>query len=293
MNLCRDCDQEVTYITVKGIARPIHESGHCGEYRKTARPAKCPKCAQRVYFVEHNGGSVWFDEPLGPPWPKHPCFDLEANSEQGAGASRQFTLGYFRPPKKVSVPLSTDLLKQPPFQRSDFSRKRKKGNPHSKLPAIAVKSKVHAARLKNDHEQTVRNAAPTTQSDAVRSEKPKKVPPATKPRIANSGPEWASARSPVRPVPARPIEVSMTLAGNHVALWKGPIRPLEPACPDARKAKITSPLNTVARPDSARTSTVAVVLDKQGRRRCEFCNAMVKPTNYGRHKVKEHSGSQL
>jgi len=27
-----------------------------------------------VYFVRHNGGSVWFDE-LGPPWPKHGCFD--------------------------------------------------------------------------------------------------------------------------------------------------------------------------------------------------------------------------
>ena len=24
--------------------------------------------------MRHNGGSVWFDE-LGPPWPKHGCFD--------------------------------------------------------------------------------------------------------------------------------------------------------------------------------------------------------------------------
>jgi hypothetical protein len=29
-----------------------------------------------VYWVRHNGGSVWIDE-LGPPWPKHPCFDVE------------------------------------------------------------------------------------------------------------------------------------------------------------------------------------------------------------------------
>lgn len=33
----------------------------------------CPKCGAPVYFVRHNGGSVWFDS-LGPPWPKHECF---------------------------------------------------------------------------------------------------------------------------------------------------------------------------------------------------------------------------
>ena len=27
-----------------------------------------------MFFVRHNGGSVWFDE-LGHPWPKHECFD--------------------------------------------------------------------------------------------------------------------------------------------------------------------------------------------------------------------------
>jgi len=27
-----------------------------------------------VFFVRHNGGSVWFDQ-LGPPWPKHECFN--------------------------------------------------------------------------------------------------------------------------------------------------------------------------------------------------------------------------
>lgn len=38
------------------------------------RPSKCPICGDQVFFVRHNGGSVWFDE-LGPPWPKHACFD--------------------------------------------------------------------------------------------------------------------------------------------------------------------------------------------------------------------------
>lgn len=38
------------------------------------RPTTCPVCGGAVYFVRHNGGSVWFDE-LGPPWDKHGCFD--------------------------------------------------------------------------------------------------------------------------------------------------------------------------------------------------------------------------
>src|SRR6266545_1581539 len=37
-------------------------------------PSNCPRCGASVYFVRHNGGSVWFDE-LGSPWPKHGCFD--------------------------------------------------------------------------------------------------------------------------------------------------------------------------------------------------------------------------
>lgn len=34
----------------------------------------CHVCGAGVFFVRHNGGSVWFDD-LGYPWPKHPCFD--------------------------------------------------------------------------------------------------------------------------------------------------------------------------------------------------------------------------
>ena len=41
----------------------------------------CLKCGADVYFVRHNGGSVWFDE-LGPPWPVHPCFENDAGSEK-------------------------------------------------------------------------------------------------------------------------------------------------------------------------------------------------------------------
>jgi hypothetical protein len=37
------------------------------------RESKCPMCDAPVFFVRHNGGSVWFDK-LSPPWPKHGCF---------------------------------------------------------------------------------------------------------------------------------------------------------------------------------------------------------------------------
>lgn len=35
----------------------------------------CPECGESVFFIRHNGGSVWIDSPLGPPWYKHSCFD--------------------------------------------------------------------------------------------------------------------------------------------------------------------------------------------------------------------------
>lgn len=43
-------------------------------YLDICHPTTCPKCGASVFFVRHNGGSVWFDE-LGHPWPKHACFD--------------------------------------------------------------------------------------------------------------------------------------------------------------------------------------------------------------------------
>lgn len=33
----------------------------------------CPQCGASVFFIRHNGGSVWLDD-LGWPWPKHSCF---------------------------------------------------------------------------------------------------------------------------------------------------------------------------------------------------------------------------
>jgi len=37
-------------------------------------PSTCPECGVDVFFIRHNGGSVWLDS-LGWPWPKHPCMD--------------------------------------------------------------------------------------------------------------------------------------------------------------------------------------------------------------------------
>jgi hypothetical protein len=45
---------------------------------------ECPKCGAEVYFVKHNGGSVWLDPPLAPPWYKHPCFE-NMQSEESNG----------------------------------------------------------------------------------------------------------------------------------------------------------------------------------------------------------------
>jgi len=48
---------------------------------KFSYPTKCPLCSESVYFVRHNGGSVWFDS-LGNPWDKHACFDKAPDSKE-------------------------------------------------------------------------------------------------------------------------------------------------------------------------------------------------------------------
>lgn len=53
---------------VAGTVSRWDDSGDC------CRKTTCPTCGQAVFFVRHNGGSVWFDA-LGQPWPIHSCFD--------------------------------------------------------------------------------------------------------------------------------------------------------------------------------------------------------------------------
>ncbi len=90
MSICDKCGGEISFRYVGGRNIPFHLSGGCaGEsaiiskssftslaFEKVCYPTKCPKCASSIYFIKHNGGSVWLDE-LGWPWPKHKCFTQE------------------------------------------------------------------------------------------------------------------------------------------------------------------------------------------------------------------------
>lgn len=38
-------------------------------------PSRCPICGNDVFFIRHNGGSMYFDPPFGWPWYRHGCFD--------------------------------------------------------------------------------------------------------------------------------------------------------------------------------------------------------------------------
>lgn len=88
MDRCRFCGDEIAFRRIDGETRVIRH--HCDggrgsgprvyeKHRWSAdndfcRPTKCPNCNNPVFFVRHNGGSVWLDE-LGPPWPIHGCFE--------------------------------------------------------------------------------------------------------------------------------------------------------------------------------------------------------------------------
>lgn len=89
MPTCTYCGGEIVFRRVGGVTTPIHLDGGCW---KTAAPqsyptalrfdhahdicrrARCPICDALVFFIRHNGGSVWVND-LGWPWPKHDCFD--------------------------------------------------------------------------------------------------------------------------------------------------------------------------------------------------------------------------
>lgn len=93
---CTSCGGDIIFRYVDGRLTPIHLSGGCstdysavGSVRSApsqfaddfCRPTTCPRCGAAVFFIRHNGGSVWVDE-LGWPWPKHGCFDEPAESRR-------------------------------------------------------------------------------------------------------------------------------------------------------------------------------------------------------------------
>jgi hypothetical protein len=47
-------------------------SGYTRSDDSCCNPTTC-KCGAEVFFIRHNGGSVWINPPLGPPWDEHEC----------------------------------------------------------------------------------------------------------------------------------------------------------------------------------------------------------------------------
>ena len=74
------------------------------------RPTTCPVCgSSQVWFIRHNGGSIWVDS-LGIPWPIHHCFDEGDSSSrplhQLAAASRSL----FEPRLGIITATRRDLI---------------------------------------------------------------------------------------------------------------------------------------------------------------------------------------
>lgn len=64
------------------LTKPKQYDGFKSHSAFTIPNYTCRTCGQRVFYYEHpNGAKVLFDQ-LGPPWPKHPCY--EATSESTA-----------------------------------------------------------------------------------------------------------------------------------------------------------------------------------------------------------------
>lgn len=93
MAKCYNCGGEIIFRVIDGKSTPIHtasSNGWCGNdlhksdsvksitFDNFCTPTNCPECGDGVFFLRHNGGSVWVDF-LGKPWTKHACFDK--NSE--------------------------------------------------------------------------------------------------------------------------------------------------------------------------------------------------------------------
>jgi hypothetical protein len=96
MSVCSDCGQKIEWYTDEyGRHIPRHQSGYCsGKSTDYLSPSAiripCIKCGQRTWLVRSNGGAFWVDQ-LGPPWPKHPCFD-----GLGFNGKKPFSVGEVR-----------------------------------------------------------------------------------------------------------------------------------------------------------------------------------------------------
>lgn len=84
---CTKCGGSIQFRVIDGRRVPLHISGECHDTalvdshltvkrseESDCRKTRCPTCRAEVFFLRHNGGSVWIEPPLGPPWDIHPCF---------------------------------------------------------------------------------------------------------------------------------------------------------------------------------------------------------------------------
>lgn len=61
----------------------INKEGSCSpQSYSQCQISTCPKCGEDIFFIRHNGGAVWLDPPLCPPWFKHSCFDQRSLSNK-------------------------------------------------------------------------------------------------------------------------------------------------------------------------------------------------------------------
>jgi predicted RNA-binding Zn-ribbon protein involved in translation (DUF1610 family) len=108
MGTCSRCGNQIEFRYVDGRCIPLHlyggcvsgsggskgddYSGHKISYESTCFCTHCPECRGEVFFIRHNGGSVWVDPPLGPPWFKHACFDRPATPSVRASLVMEYKL---------------------------------------------------------------------------------------------------------------------------------------------------------------------------------------------------------
>lgn len=84
---CEFCGESLSFRVIGGITIPLHPKGSVCMGKSMYRVeglhrcfvTECPQCYAKVYFVRHNGGSVWLDD-LGWPWPRHGCFASKSHS---------------------------------------------------------------------------------------------------------------------------------------------------------------------------------------------------------------------
>lgn len=71
-----DVNRDVWEHTI--VSQQTISFGQKTAYGITYPNAKCPVCSDPVFFFQaYNGGRVFFDPPLGPPWKKHHCTSRE------------------------------------------------------------------------------------------------------------------------------------------------------------------------------------------------------------------------